>query len=95
MMRSFRQTVAGTEIDVISDGEGPRLTILHRDTGRAGWTGLHARLAKRFTVKDLARTELGSQVICEDRELLYEEAPQAYENFQKKKDGTVKVILKP
>jgi threonine dehydrogenase-like Zn-dependent dehydrogenase len=23
------------------------------------------------------------------------EAPQAYENFQKKRDGTVKVVLKP
>jgi pimeloyl-ACP methyl ester carboxylesterase len=49
-MRSFRQSVAGTEIDIISDGEGLRLTILHRDTGRAGWTDLHARLAKRFHV---------------------------------------------
>ena len=27
------------------------------------------------------RTELGSQVICEDKELLYEEAPQAYKNI--------------
>ena len=49
-MRAFKQAVAGTEIDVISDGVGPRLTILHRDTGRAGWTDLHARLAKRFHV---------------------------------------------
>ncbi len=39
-----------------------------------------ARLEKRFTVKDLARTELGSEVICEDKQLLYEEAPQAYKN---------------
>src|ERR1700760_2593907 len=49
-MRAFRHAVAGTEIDVLSDGEGPRLTILHRDTGRGGWTDLHARLAKRFHV---------------------------------------------
>ena len=49
-MRAFRQAVAGTEIDVLSDGEGPRLTVLHRDTGRAGWTSLHARLAKHFHV---------------------------------------------
>lgn len=39
------------------------------------------RLEKRFSVKDLARTELGSRVICEDRELLYEEAPQAYKDI--------------
>ena len=40
-----------------------------------------ARLEKRFSAKDLPRTELGSRVICEDRELLYEEAPQAYKNI--------------
>ena len=49
-MRAFRHAVAGIEIDVLSDGEGPRLTILHRDTGRAGWTPLHAQLAKHFQV---------------------------------------------
>jgi len=40
-----------------------------------------ARLEKRFSARDLSRTELGSHVICEDKELLYEEAPQAYKNI--------------
>ena len=44
-------------------------------------TASRERLEKRFTAKDLTRTELGSHVICEDRELLYEEAPQAYKNI--------------
>ena len=39
------------------------------------------RLEKRYTSKDLLRTELGSLVICEDKDLLYEEAPQAYKNI--------------
>lgn len=39
------------------------------------------RLEKRFSPKDLARTDLGSYVICEDKELLYEEAPAAYKNI--------------
>lgn len=39
------------------------------------------RLEKRFSTKDLARTELGSRVICEDRDLIYEEAPQAYKDI--------------
>jgi hypothetical protein len=30
-----------------------------------------ARLEKRFSAKDLVRTELGSHVICEDKELLF------------------------
>lgn len=38
------------------------------------------RLEKRYRANDLTRTPLGSHVICEDKDLLYEEAPQAYKN---------------
>jgi release factor H-coupled RctB family protein len=41
---------------------------------------MKGRLRERLTVEQLTRTELGSRVICEDRDLLYEEAPQAYKN---------------
>ncbi|MCW8128791.1 MAG: RNA ligase RtcB family protein [Planctomycetota bacterium] len=41
-----------------------------------------ARLRERYGEDDLVRTELGSRVICEDRELLYEEAPQAYKKIE-------------
>lgn len=40
------------------------------------------RLSQRYRVEDLERTELGGRVICEDRELLYEEAPQAYKTIE-------------
>lgn len=36
------------------------------------------RLASRYSVEQLARTALGSRVICADRALIYEEAPEAY-----------------
>ena len=36
------------------------------------------RLASRYSVTQLARTALGSRVICADRSLIYEEAPEAY-----------------
>jgi release factor H-coupled RctB family protein len=52
-----------------------------------------ARLEKRFSAKDLVRTELGSHVICEDKELLYEEAPQAYKNITVVIDDLVKAGL--
>ena len=68
--------------------------VAPRDPGeRSAWSLAHGagrkwsrsdsrgRLEKRFTVRDLERTELGSHVICEDRDLLYEEAPQAYKNI--------------
>jgi len=61
-----------------------------------------ARLEKRFSTKDLLRTELGSEVICEDKDLLYEEAPQAYKNITVVIDdlvtaglATVAAVLKP
>lgn len=44
-------------------------------------TDSRGKLKSRHTVKDLERTDLGSTVICEDRDLLYEEAPQAYKNI--------------
>ena len=44
-------------------------------------TDSRGRLENRYTAKDLERTELGSHVVCEDRALLYEEAPQAYKNI--------------
>ena len=45
-------------------------------------TDSRARLERRYSPKDLTRTELGSHVICEDKDLLYEEAPQAYKNIK-------------
>ncbi len=38
------------------------------------------RLSHKYKRDDLYRTELGSRVICGDKELLYDEAPQAYKD---------------
>lgn len=40
------------------------------------------RLEKKFSHSELTKTSLGSHVICEDKNLLYEEAPQAYKNIE-------------
>jgi len=40
------------------------------------------RLRSRFKPEALTHTDLGSRVICEDKDLLYEEAPQAYKNVE-------------
>lgn len=39
------------------------------------------RLVKLVTPTQMARTALGSRVICQDRQLIYEEAPQAYKGI--------------
>jgi release factor H-coupled RctB family protein len=36
------------------------------------------KIEKRFKVEQLRRTALGSQVICEQKDLLFEEAPENY-----------------
>lgn len=41
------------------------------------------RLERRFTPEALARTPLGGRVICEDKDLLYEEAPPAYKDVDR------------
>ena len=38
-------------------------------------------MRERFRPAELVQTPLGGRVICEERELLYEEAPAAYKNI--------------
>jgi release factor H-coupled RctB family protein len=40
------------------------------------------RLTKKKGKIDLTRTDLNSRVVCQDKELLYQEAPQSYKNIQ-------------
>jgi len=40
------------------------------------------RLERRYSAQQLRTTELGGHVICTDRSLLYEEAPQAYKKIE-------------
>jgi release factor H-coupled RctB family protein len=56
-----------------------------------------SRLSHRYRVGDLERTPLGGRIICEDRELIYDEAPQAYKAIEQviddlKQAGLVEVI---
>ena len=57
------------------------------------------RLSHKFKKEDLYRTAFGSRVICNDKTLLYDEAPQAYKDCQTVIDdlvdaGLVTVIAK-
>ncbi|MBZ7723215.1 RNA ligase RtcB family protein, partial [Klebsiella oxytoca] len=45
-------------------------------------TECKGRLSGKYSPAQLARTELGSRVICRDRQLIYEEAPQAYKSVE-------------
>ncbi|NMD86923.1 RNA ligase RtcB family protein [Victivallis vadensis] len=59
--------------------------------------GTRSRLETRFKPENLKRTRLGSVVVCSDRQLLYEEAPEAYKNIETVVDdlaaaGVIRVI---
>jgi release factor H-coupled RctB family protein len=66
----------------IGDGENHAWSLAH-GAGRK-WARSEARLRirERFSVAELANTVLGGRVICEERDLLYEEAPAAYKNIE-------------
>jgi len=64
------------------------------DAARHAWSLAHGagrkwsrsetrlRMRERFGVMELIQTPLGGRVICEERDLLYEEAPAAYKNIE-------------
>lgn len=67
-----------------ADGAEAALHSLAHGAGRK-WSRnqAHARLSERMTVASLQRTGLGGRVICEDRRLIFEEAPEAYKNIHR------------
>lgn len=69
-------------VEPIADGADHALHSLAHGAGRK-WSrkDAHARLSRRFKVADMQRTALGSHVICEDRRLIFEEAPDAYKDI--------------
>ena len=66
----------------MGDGESHAWSLAH-GAGRK-WARSEARLRmrERFGLEQLVETPLGSRVICEERDLLYEEAPAAYKNIE-------------
>ncbi len=85
---------------------GPQRENLWSAAHGAGrkWTrhSARARLEQRFSPENLRRTKLGGLVVCNAKELLYEEAPEAYKNIDTvigdlTKAGIIRVIgiLKP
>jgi release factor H-coupled RctB family protein len=66
----------------LGEGESRAWSLAH-GAGRK-WARSEARLRmrERFGKEQLVQTQLGSRVICGERDLLYEEAPAAYKNIE-------------
>jgi len=82
---------------VVIPGSRGSLSYLVKPTGDGGshaWSLAHGagrkwsrsearlRMRERFSVSELVQTPLGGRVVCEPRDLLYEEAPAAYKNIE-------------
>src|SRR5690606_4288924 len=66
-------------VEPLPDADARSLLSLAHGAGRK-WMRSECkdRLAARYSAEQLSRTALGSRVICADRTLIYEEAPEAY-----------------
>jgi release factor H-coupled RctB family protein len=65
-----------------SDGESHAWSLAHGAGRKWARSESRLRMRERFSVSELAQTPLGGRVICESRDLLYEEAPAAYKNIK-------------
>ncbi|MBI3850457.1 MAG: RNA ligase RtcB family protein [Verrucomicrobia bacterium] len=66
----------------IGDGESHAWSLAHGAGRKWARSDARQRMRERFSVAELAQTGLGGRVVCEDRDLLYEEAPAAYKNIE-------------
>lgn len=58
-------------------------SLAHGAGRKWGRTEARAKLSARYHIADLQRTSLGGRVICEDKDLIFEEAPQAYKDIHR------------
>ena len=66
----------------LGDGASRAWSLAHGAGRKWGRSEARLRIRERFSVSELTQTPLGGRVICEERDLLYEEAPAAYKNIE-------------
>lgn len=64
------------------DGASHAWSLAHGAGRKWMRSAARQRMRDRFSVDELVQTRLGGRVICEERDLLYEEAPAAYKNIE-------------
>lgn len=67
-------------LEPVGDGQASLSSLAHGAGRKWARTDCKGRLFKLFSPDHLSRTPMGSRVICNDKGLIYEEAPQAYKN---------------
>jgi release factor H-coupled RctB family protein len=64
------------------DGESHAWSLAHGAGRKWARNETRLRMRERFGLHELVQTPLGGRVVCEERDLLYEEAPAAYKNIE-------------
>jgi release factor H-coupled RctB family protein len=64
------------------DGESHAWSLAHGAGRKWSRSDSRQRMRERYSVSELTQTPLGGRVVCEERDLLYEEAPAAYKNIE-------------
>ncbi len=68
-------------VEPVGEQAGNAFSLAHGAGRKWNRREAKARLSRYSTPRALTHTALGSRVICEDKALMYEEAPQAYKNI--------------
>ncbi len=76
-------------VKITSDSAASAWSIAHGAGRKWSRSESRARMRERYHHTELVQTGLGGSVICENRDLLYEEAPEAY----KKIEGVVQDLV--
>jgi release factor H-coupled RctB family protein len=66
----------------IGNGESRAWSLAHGAGRKWSRSQTRLRMRERFSRHELVQTPLGGRVICEERDLLYEEAPAAYKSIE-------------
>jgi release factor H-coupled RctB family protein len=66
----------------VGDGVSHAWSLAHGAGRKWSRSDARQRMRERFEVQELAQTPLGGRVVCEERDLLYEEAPAAYKKIE-------------
>ena len=76
-------------VEPVADRHEALDSLAHGAGRKWARTDCMGRLAHKYKSDELRKTRFGSTVICNDKELLYEEAPQAYKDV----DSVVAVLV--
>jgi len=84
-------------VEPVGTGEKALQSLAHGAGRKWKRSDAKDKLQGRYKAADLVRTKLGGRVICEDKALIFEEAPEAYKDIEivisdLENEGLIKVI---